>query len=110
MIAALKSPVRFGLGILVFTFIGRGFAAESRGIQFIGFTNVSTFEKSQGSEETSLTSPEIKTIGWNELIASWNAAVPSNAWLRIEARGFHGERPTRYYNMGLWSSDSSERK
>jgi hypothetical protein len=91
--------------------ICQGFAVEPRGIQFIGFTNGSTFERSDGAGETSLTSAEIKTgCAWDELIASWNAVVPSNAWLRIEARGFHGDKPTKYYNMGFWSGDSAERK
>ncbi len=98
--------------VLFLSFTGEVSAvAESRGIQFIGFTNIAAFEKSEVAGEMRLTSPEIRTsCAWDELIASWNAAVPSNAWLRIEARGFQGDKATRFYNMGLWSGDSEQRK
>ena len=96
---------------LLFLSGGEVIAAEARGIQFIGFTNLSDFQKSEDAGEMSLTSIEVKTTcTWNELIASWNALVPSNAWLRVEARGFHEEKSTKFYNMGLWSGDPAERK
>jgi hypothetical protein len=99
------------LAIVIPFLAGSRVPAASRGIQFIGFTNLSEFEKSGHSGGMTFTSREIRTsCTWDELIASWNAVVPSNAWLRIEARGFHGEKPTRFYNMGLWSGNSNERR
>lgn len=39
---------------------------------------------------------------WNELIVSWNAAT--NVSLTLEARGWFGQRPTRWYPLGEWSA------
>src|ERR1039458_141697 len=83
---------------------------DARGGQFIGFKNFSAFEKSPGarSGEIVLTSPEIVAcLNWNELIASWNAETPDTAYVKIEARAIYPAGPTKYYTMGLWSTNPS---
>ena len=85
-------------------------AFEARGSQFIGFKSFSAFEKSPGARagETVLTSPEIVArLNWDELIASWNAETPDGAYLKIEARAIYPAGPTKYYTMGLWSTNPS---
>jgi hypothetical protein len=85
-------------------------ALEARGGQFIGFKSFSAFEKSPGARagETVLTSPEIVArLNWDELIASWNAETPDGAYLKIEARAIYPAGPTKYYTMGLWSTNPS---
>jgi hypothetical protein len=39
---------------------------------------------------------------WDELVVSWNATT--NASLTVEARGWIGERATRWYPLGEWSA------
>ena len=85
-------------------------ALDARGDQFIGFKSFSAFEQSPGarSDETVLTSPEIVArINWDELIASWNAETPDGAYLKVEARAIYPTGPTKYYTMGLWSTNPS---
>ena len=82
--------------------------ADPRGIQFIGFDSFSKFTQSKGEQpgETILTSSEISTrIHWDELIASWNAEMPTNAYLKIEVRALYPDHSTKWYVMGLWSGD-----
>ena len=81
---------------------------EGRGGQFLGFSSFSSFKESAGSQrgEVVLTSPEIVTrIHWDELIASWNADTPDGTCLKVEARALYPAGPTKYYVMGLWSSN-----
>ena len=83
-------------------------ASESRGIQFIGFSHFKQFIRSTGSNATIavLTSPRITTrLAWNELVVSWNAQAPEGTYLVVEARGLRLGHPTKWYGMGLWSSD-----
>jgi hypothetical protein len=85
-------------------------ALDARGGQFIGFKSFSAFNKSPGARpgETVLTSPEIVArLNWNELIASWNAETPDGAYLKVEARAIYPAGPTKYYTMGLWSTNPS---
>jgi hypothetical protein len=83
-------------------------AFDARGNQFIGFNHFAAFEKSRGPKpgELVLTSPVlVARINWNELIASWNADTPDGTYLRVEARALYPANTTKYYKMGLWSSD-----
>src|SRR5438132_1458096 len=53
-----------------------------------------------------LAAPEIVArVNWTELIASWNAAMPEGAYLRIEARAIYPDHSTKYYTMALWSEN-----
>ena len=82
--------------------------SDPRGGQFIGFSRVSNFEKSKGDKpgEIVLTSPVIMTrIRWNELVPSWNAQTPESTYLKIEARALYLTRATKFYTLGLWSSN-----
>lgn len=38
-------------------------------------------------------------------IASWNVQTPSGSWIETQLRARIGERWTRWYDMGNWSSD-----
>lgn len=80
---------------------------DSRGIQFLGFDRFDAFAPSTNvpADERVLTSPVFTArLGWNELVASWNAITTNETGLMIEVRAFHGERPTRFFNLGLWAS------
>lgn len=84
--------------------------SATRLCQFIGFDSFDKFTESQGASprEILLTSSVIAArIDFNELIASWNAVLPSNAYLVIEARALYPAGATRYYKLGIWSSDTS---
>jgi Peptidase_C39 like family len=85
-------------------------AFDARGGQFIGFKHFSAFTQSAGARagETVLTSPVIVArIHWDQLIASWNAVTPEGTYLKVEARAVYPEGPTKYYIMGLWSSNTN---
>jgi hypothetical protein len=106
---------RQGLPLFLFVawfLIIQAHAAEfdARGRQFIGFTGFSGFEKSPGPNpgETMLTSPPlVARIHWDELIASWNAETPAGAYLKVEARALYPDSATKFYTLGLWSSDTN---
>jgi Peptidase_C39 like family len=81
---------------------------DYRGAQFFGFTEFSTFAQSAGqnSNELVLTSTQlVARIPWTQLVASWNADMPKDTGLKIEARALYPEGPSKYYVMGLWSAD-----
>jgi hypothetical protein len=85
-------------------------AIDPRGAQFIGFSGFSAFEKDRGksSLETVLTSPVIVTrINWDQLIASWNVDMTDTGYLKVEARAIYPSGPTKYFTIGLWSTDPS---
>src|SRR6266850_2568513 len=86
-------------------------AAESdlRGNQFISFNDFSKFSNSSNETtgETIMTSPEIPTgLQADQLIVSWNAELPADVFLNIEARAIYPERPTKYFTMDRWCVDS----
>jgi hypothetical protein len=88
------------------TFSFHAHAFDSRGNQFIGLTDFSKFTCTKVSGETIFLSPEIVSrIPWNELVASWNAPLSSNAYLKIEVRAMDAHRTTKFYCMGNWSAD-----
>ncbi len=78
-----------------------------RGTQILGFNTLSKFSTSSNKPlEMVMTSPKIETdIAWNELIASWNIGLPSDAYLKIEVRGIYPDHETRYYTLAIWSTD-----
>lgn len=39
---------------------------------------------------------------------SWNAMPPPGVGLRFEARAFHADQATKYYTLGLWSTDADQ--
>jgi hypothetical protein len=98
--------------ILVLSAGGPLLAADTdfRGTRFIWFTNLASFnpDESSARESDVFTSPELSPqINWDELIVSWNADMPSNALLTIEARPIYADaRPAKFYTMGVWSGAS----
>jgi hypothetical protein len=42
---------------------------------------------------------------FDELVASWNATTPSDTWITIEMRATGSGRTTKWYTMGIWTSD-----
>ena len=40
-------------------------------------------------------------------VVSWNALTPRGTWLRVDARARLAGRWTRYYALGVWSTDTS---
>ncbi len=96
--------------IFLMTACSETFAADLRGIQFIGLTDFSKFTRDQQSRETIFLSKEIVAkIPWSELIASWNAELSADAYLKIEVRAIDGDRATKFYSMGIWSGDPAQR-
>jgi hypothetical protein len=109
--------MKTGVVLLAFSVLGfvpmnsKADSVDARGIQFIPFNSLSKFTKSVGaqSNETVLRSPEIATrVQWDELIVSWNAGMPADASLKIEARAIYPERATKWFAMGLWSGDPAK--
>lgn len=112
--ATIQSSRALAIGLMLLcTGLANAGAAdfEARGGQFIGFNGFSAFEKSRGSKpgEIVLTSPVIVArINWDELVASWNAETPDGTYLKVEARALYPTTTTRYYTMGLWSSNTAK--
>ena len=80
------------------------------GRRFVSWSDFSGFKREKGAKpgEVILTSPEVDlVIPWDELVVSWNAELPAEAALRLEARAIYPDRATRYYVMGLWSGDAA---
>ena len=74
--------------------------------QFIGWTHFDAFtQHTNAAGNVEWRSPVTPSRPADELIATWNADVAPDGWIRTELRAFHGGRPTRFYTLGLWSSD-----
>ena len=43
---------------------------------------------------------------FDELVASWNATTPSGSWITIEMQASGSARTTKWYTMGIWTSDA----
>lgn len=46
-------------------------------------------------------------LEWDELIVSWNAETPPGTGLKFEARAMITNRPTKYFNLGLWADNTN---
>jgi hypothetical protein len=78
--------------------------------RFIGFHDLSAFTETHSNDCLIISSPIIKApIDWNELVASWNVAPASNAVLEIEGRAIYSDHETKYYTLGVWSSEPQGR-
>jgi hypothetical protein len=52
-------------------------------------------------------SPEFTPeFDFSELIVSWNAITPPGTWVEILARVNIADRWTKFYNLGVWASDT----
>jgi hypothetical protein len=108
-----KPALRIAAALLVAVFSADGATAnfDARGGQFIGLTNLKDFTSAPGTNasEVVLTSREFTPrISWNELIVSWNADMPKDSYLRVEARAVSPDRATKYFIMSLWSSNPAK--
>ena len=86
---------------------GQGPADQSR---LVGITNFAGFTAAPSSNlnEAVLLSQVIKApMAWNELVVSWNAESPPEAWLKVEARGIFPDHETKFYTLGFWSRVSA---
>ena len=78
--------------------------------RFIGLRSFAGFNVglSSNANETVLLSPVFRApLAWNELVVSWNAITPPGAWLKVEVMGIYPDHSTKYYTMGVWSSDTN---
>jgi hypothetical protein len=91
-------------------------SAPSRS-HFVGLqqADLAAWTRSPGEKtgEIMLTSPPLSfPLHWNELVVSWNAALPANAYLTIEARGLYTKNAapyaTKFYVLGRWSGDTKQ--
>ena len=82
---------------------------DRHGRAFVGFDDYSSFKKETlSNSEITLTSPVIDVgMPWDELVASWNADTPQDAFLKVEVRAIYDKGSTKFYNMGQWSGDRS---
>jgi len=84
---------------------------DPRGIQFISLTSFRGFRRAPGTNPTTvvLTSRELPTrIHWDELIVSWNAEAPAGTSMMVEARAIRPGHATKWFNLGVWSTDPSQ--
>ena len=52
--------------------------------------------------------PEVPVgYAFTEAIASWNATTPAGTWVETLIRARDGDHWTKWYNLGIWASDSS---
>jgi peptidase C39-like protein len=85
--------------------------SEDGGRQFIGFNKPGDFQEAPSSDprQKILLSPEIHArIEFTEAIVSWNAQMPAQSTLTVEARALYSDSATKYYSLGVWTSESAE--
>lgn len=66
------------------------------------YYNGGTFLVGQATSRLTMT-PD----GFSEAIASWNARTPAGTWIETLIRARVNGRFTKFYNLGIWASDSS---
>jgi hypothetical protein len=85
-------------------------ASPASQCRFLGIHDLGQFTRTTSSNDVVLLSPIIKApIAWNELVASWNVAAATNASLQVEARGIFPDHQTKFYTLGVWSSNRQAR-
>lgn len=82
--------------------------AAPSGNQFIGWGRFGKFKQTTNTAgEVEWLSPKTACRPANEFIPSWNADLAPDGWLRVELRAFHGNEPTKFYDLGHWSRDAA---
>lgn len=90
--------------------VGGVAASPADQCRFIGFHNLTQFSETPSSNGLIILSPVLKApIAWNQLVASWNTAPASGAEMAVEARGLFPDHQTKFYTLGVWSSDRAAR-
>jgi len=105
-LAQLAAPL--ALAILFSVVSRRPPAEREQAARFVGIHRLDSWNSGPGesARQTVLTSPPIDAgIEWNELIASWNASTPAGTGLKIDVRAVYPDHATRFYTLGIWSSD-----
>jgi len=62
---------------------------------------------SQAAEGTWTSAPQSVPFDFDELVASWNATTPGGSWITIEMAATGSGRTTKWYTMGIWTSDAT---
>lgn len=87
-------------------------SAAGRLPAFLTLTNISSFQRTTNAAgERECLSDWLKGgSAWDELVLSWNATAPLGSGLKFEVRVMNGDRATKFYNLGLWTEDTAERR
>ena len=71
-----------------------------------GVTATSTSLTLSGAADGTWTSAsQAVPFAFDELVASWNATTPGGSWITIEMAASGTGRTTKWYTMGIWTSD-----
>lgn len=107
----MKSLNRIFISLLIAgAFLARAEGQPADQCRFMGIHDLTTFTGTNSGDSLVMLSPIIKApIAWNELIASWNVVPMTNAVLEIEARAIYPDHQTKFYTLGVWSSDRQTR-
>jgi len=62
---------------------------------------------SHAAEGTWTSAPQAVPFDFDELVASWNAMTPGGSWITIEMAATGSGRTTKWYTMGIWTSDAT---
>ena len=68
-------------------------------------TSSGALELSAGDQGSWLSPSQSAGLDFDELVASWNATTPTGSWITIEMAATGSGRTTKWYTMGLWTSD-----
>ena len=47
-------------------------------------------------------------FAWDEAVVSWNVENPAAAEVKVEARAWRGETPTKWYTVADWAADAAK--
>ena len=59
-----------------------------------------------GKSAVSTLAPLAPGMTWDEAIVSWNLENPASASVKMEARAWLGDKPTKWYTIADWASDA----
>lgn len=61
-----------------------------------------------GTPLTKSFAPLTPGFAWNQAIVSWNVENPATAALKVEARAWRGDVPTKWYTLAEWAADTTK--
>ena len=107
--AALGASSRRWLLALLLVVLPATRAAERRGAQFLGWSELGPWRQNDSAPaptEPTWLSPELDAeVAWDELVVSWNVDCAAGTGLVIEARALLAAGATPFYRLGKWSPD-----
>jgi len=80
-------------------------ALMSQSPVFSSLLRVPVSPKFEGEISVVESEPIRTTLGWKEVIVSWNVANTDQAWMKIEAQGVWTDRMSRWYVLADWTGD-----